>query len=252
MFQPVSLKGGSPSPIDENIRNKYLFIYIIIIIISFFPGIIFEYFYFIYFLDPQFFWILLLLFPINFLIFFYGLQFSAILISVLLLKICMLIYPPKEGIFKRNIHDKNYFFWNIRNVIKKWPLFLMASNPFPWLTTRFVLRFFGVKIGKNCICDNSWISSEFVEIRDNVIIGMSSIILTFGVEEKTFIIKKIIIKENALIGAKCVIMPGTIVEEKVKLSAHSYTNYDQILNKGSIYLGHPAKLKQLKKDNGNK
>ena len=48
MFQPASLKGDSPTPIDERIRNKYLILYFLIILASFFPCSIFEYYYFIY------------------------------------------------------------------------------------------------------------------------------------------------------------------------------------------------------------
>ncbi|MFX1239387.1 MAG: hypothetical protein ACFE8P_16925, partial [Promethearchaeota archaeon] len=97
--------------------------------------------------------------------------------SSLLLILIRIIFKPKEGEFKRNPKDRNYLFWNIRNLVKKWPLYIMASNPFPWLKHRFNLRFFGVKIGKNCICDNCWISSEFITIGKNCIIGVSSVIV---------------------------------------------------------------------------
>jgi acetyltransferase-like isoleucine patch superfamily enzyme len=180
--------------------------------------------------------------PINIIIAIYILHFSAILFSLLFLTIINLIHKPKEGIFQRNIHDKDYFFWNLRNLIKKWPLFIIASNPFPWFKYRFTLRFFGVKIGENCICDNSWISSEFISIGKNVIIGMASTLLTFGIEQNKFIIKKIIIEDNCIIGAKCVLLPGTVIKRNTKLSAHSYTNYDQLLEQNLLYMGHPAKI----------
>jgi acetyltransferase-like isoleucine patch superfamily enzyme len=131
-------------------------------------------------------------------------------------------------------------------MIKKWPLFIAASNPFPWLKNRFVLRFFGVKIGKHTICDNSWISSEFVTIGKNVIIGMNSTLISFGIEQDKFIIKRIEVGNNVVIGAKCVILPGTKINDDVKLSAHSYTSYNSNLDKGKIYLGHPAKVKTIK------
>ncbi|MFX1337747.1 MAG: acyltransferase, partial [Promethearchaeota archaeon] len=151
----------------------------------------------------------------------------------------------KEGIFKREINDKDYFYWNLRNLIKKWPLFLIASNPFPWCKNRFTLRFFGVKIGKSSVCDNSWISSEFVSIGRNVIIGMASTIISFGIEQDKFILKKIAIEDNTVIGAKCVLLPGTRIRKGAKLSAHSYTDFNQVLEENLIYTGHPAKLKNL-------
>ena len=243
MFQPVSLKGDSPSPIDERIRGKYLILYIGIIILSLIPFSIFEYSYVIYLWSKTDYWLFFILLPFNALTAIYIIQFSAILISVLILKIVNILHVPKEGNFKRSLKDRDYFFWNIRNIVKKWPLYLTASNPFPWFKNRFTLRFFGVKIGKKSICDNSWISSEFVSIGANVIIGMNSTILSFGIEQDNFILRKIRVESGALIGAKCVLLPGTAMEQNSKLSAHSYTSYNQVLKENLIYLGHPAKLK---------
>ena len=245
MFQPASLKGDSPTPIDERLRNRYLFLYIVIIILSFVPCSLFEYWYFINFWRSDFYWLFFLLLPFNILILIYLLQISSIIFSLLFLSIVKLLHRPKEGIFKRDLSDKEYRYWNLRNLIKKWPLFILASNPFPWFKNRFVLRFFGVKIGKKSICDNCWISSEFVSIGKNVIIGMNSTILSFGVEQDSFFIKKIVIDDNTLIGAKCVLLPGTIMKKGAKLSAHSYTNVGDILEENSVYMGHPAKIKKL-------
>ncbi len=245
MFQPASLKGDSPTPIDERFRNKYLILYFIIIILSFFPCIIFEYVYLVFLWKEGFYLLFFFLLPFNIVLLIYLLQLSAILISVLFLIIIKLIFPPKEGSFNRDIKDKNYIYWNLRNVVKKWPLFINASNPLPWFKNRFTLRFFGVKIGKKGIYDNSWISSEFVSIGKNVIIGMGSTLLSFGIEQDKFILKKIIIEDDVLIGAKCVLLPGTHIKRNSKLSAHSYTNFNQVLEENSIYIGHPAKLKEI-------
>jgi len=244
MYQPASLKGDSPTPIDERLRNRYLILYFAIIIMSFIPCVLFEWFYAILLWRDGLYLLFIFIFPINLLALLHILQISAILFSILVLTIVKLIYSPKEGIFIRNIKDKNYFYWNLRNIVKKWPLFITASNPFPWLKNRFTLRFFGVKIGKKGIHDNSWISSEFVSIGKNVIIGMNSNILSFGIEQDKFILKKIVIEDDVLIGAKCVLLPGTHIKSNTKLSAHSYTKFNQILQEKSIYIGHPAKLKE--------
>jgi acetyltransferase-like isoleucine patch superfamily enzyme len=176
------------------------------------------------------------------------LQLSALIFSLLFLVVIKLIHRPREGVFRRDIKDKEYKYWNLRNAVKKWPLYVTASNPFPWLKNRFILRFFGAKIGSKTICDNGWISSEFVSIGKNVIMGMASTAISFGIEQDKFILKKIIIEDDALIGAKCVLMPGTIIKRGAKLSAHSYTNYNDVLDEGKIYRGHPAKLEKEKED----
>ncbi|MHA2130916.1 MAG: acyltransferase, partial [Promethearchaeota archaeon] len=201
------------------------------------------YVYILYFWKKGFYLIFFLLFPLNFIILIYLAQLSAILISVLFLTIIKILHPPNEGYFSRDINDKDYLFWNLRNLSKKWPLFITSSNPFPWLKNRFILRFYGVKIGKKTFCDTCWISSEFISIGKNVIIGMGSTLLSFGIEQDKFILKQIQVEDNVLIGAKCVLLPGTIIKKNAKLSAHSYTNYNERLEENSIYLGHPAKLK---------
>ncbi len=244
MFQPASLKGISPTPIDERIRKKFLVLYIVIIISSLIPTSLFEFWYITFFWSEMYFWIFFIALPFNIFLSIHIIQFSAILVSVLFLKIINLIHAPKEGNFKRSIEDRDYYFWTIRNIVKKWPLYVMASNPFPWLKNRFTLRFYGIKIGKKTICDNSWISSEFVSIGKNVIIGMNSTILSFAIEQDKFILKKIIVDDNVLIGAKCVLLPGTIIKRNAKLSAHSYTNHNHVLEEKSNYRGHPAKLEE--------
>jgi acetyltransferase-like isoleucine patch superfamily enzyme len=244
MFQPASLKGESPTPVDEKIRGKYLIIYLVIIILSFIPCSFFEYFYVFYLWKKGMYLFFFLFAPLNIVVLIYILQFSAILFSMLFLIIIKLIYTPKEGIFPRDINNKNYIYWNLRNISKKWALFITASNPFPWLKNRFTLRFFGVKIGKKTMCDTCWISSEFVEIGSNVIIGMGSTLLSFGIEQDKLILRKIKVEDGVMIGAKCVLLPGTILKNGTKLSAHSYTNFGDVLEENSIYLGHPAKLKE--------
>jgi acetyltransferase-like isoleucine patch superfamily enzyme len=243
LFQPASLKGDSPTPIDERIRNRFIILYIIIMIISFIPCSFFEYYYMLYFWKDSFYWLFFLLLPFNALILIYLLQITATIIAALILRVINLIHKPKEGNFRRSIKDKDYLYWNIRNIVKKWPLYITASNPFPWLKNRFTLRFFGVKIGRYSICDNCWISSEFISIGNNVIIGMNSTLISFGIEQDNFILKKSIIEDNVLIGAKCVILPGTLIKQNTKLEAHSYTNYNDILKEDSLYSGQPAKLK---------
>lgn len=244
MFQPASLKGESPVPIDERIRKKYLIIYLIIMCLSFIPVAFFEYWYIQKFWNSNYYWLFFLLLPFNAVVALYILEFSAIFVSLLFLIVVKIIHKPREGIFKRDIKDKDYFYWNVRNIIKKWPLYIAASHPLPWFKNRFVLRFFGTKIERKCICDNSWISSEFVTIGKNVIIGMGSTLLTFGIEQDKFILKKIRVESDALIGAKCVLMPGTCMKRGAKLSAHSYTSYNAVLEADSVYIGHPAKLRE--------
>ena len=92
MFQPASLKGDSPTPLDERLRRKYLIIYSIIISFSFIPCILFEYAYLTIFWKEGLYLIFFLLSPLNIIVLIYLLQFSAILISVLILTLINIIF----------------------------------------------------------------------------------------------------------------------------------------------------------------
>ena len=78
MFQPASLKGDSPTPIDERVRNKYVVLYLLIIILSFIPCSIFEYIYVEYLWREGLHLLFFLMLPFNFLFLIYILQLSAI------------------------------------------------------------------------------------------------------------------------------------------------------------------------------
>ena len=65
MFQPASLKGDSPTPIDERIRKKFLVLYIVIIILSLIPASLLEFWYIRLFWSETNFWIFFIALPFN-------------------------------------------------------------------------------------------------------------------------------------------------------------------------------------------
>ena len=87
MFQPASLKGDSPTPVDERLRIRSLPIYFLIITLSFIPLILIEYTYISIFWRENLYLLFWFLIPLNLIISFYTLQLSAILISFLILNI---------------------------------------------------------------------------------------------------------------------------------------------------------------------
>ena len=124
-----------------------------------------------------------------------------------------MVFKPKEGIFKRDPNDKHYLFWNLRNIIKKWPLFISASNPFPWLKNRFILRFFGVKIGKSVVLYEGYIDPEFIEIGNDTMTSLHVCIFSHLIYHDKVIIKKVKIGKKCIIGPHTIISPGTIIKD---------------------------------------
>lgn len=172
---------------------------------------------------------------------------SSILTAKIFLAFINLIHKPKEGIFKRSKKDKDYCYWSLRSVVKKWPFWLARQLNLPLLET-FAFKILGVKTSFSNSLYEGWIDCEFVDIGKNVRIGQGSLILSNMIVRDNLIIKRVIIKDNVIIGAHSVILPGTIIEYDTILDAISMTTVNQHLENGSIYRGVPAKkmVNQLK------
>jgi hypothetical protein len=143
-------------------------------------------------------------------------------------------------VFLRDKSDKDYRYWCIRNVIKKWPIWLAHKFPLPFLDN-LCFKVFGVKTKFSNSLFEGWVDSEFIEFGKGVIIGKSSIVQSSLIIGNLLIIKKTIIDDNAHIGAHTVVMPGSHVGKNCILAASSATIVDQTLEEGWIYVGLPAK-----------
>jgi acetyltransferase-like isoleucine patch superfamily enzyme len=66
-------------------------------------------------------------------------------------------------------------------------------------------------------------------------------------EKGLIIMDKVKIGDNCVIGAGSIIMPGAILENNVKLATGSVVKKDQVLKKGKVYGGIPAKKIKIKK-----
>jgi len=163
---------------------------------------------------------------------------SAILARIFLLFI-NLFHKPREGVFDRSTFDKDYCYWSLRSVVKKWPIWIGRQLSVPILE-KFILRILGCQISFSIAFHDSWIDTEFVEIGKNVKIGQGGIISSFLLVKSKLIIKKVKVEEDAIIGAHSILFPGTYMKKNSEISVNSATNVNQILEENSIYSGSPA------------
>ena len=175
---------------------------------------------------------------------FFLMYITTIFVSLFLAKVMLIIinflHKPREGIFLRDNSDRDYRFWSLRNVIKKWPIWLSHKFPVPFLDN-ICFKVFGVKTKFSNSLFEGWVDCEFIEFGKGVIIGKSSIIQSSLIVGSNLIIKKTIIGDNAHIGAHTVVMPGTHIGKNCILAASSATTVDQYLEPNWIYIGLPAK-----------
>ena len=224
--------------------------YFIIIIFSPHPTILLIWYYWQLF-PPELNLCFYIFFPF---IFFFGLILliinSAIIVRIFLIFI-NLIHKPREGVFIRDRTDKDYCYWSLRAVIKKWPTWLARQLSLPFLEL-LVLKILGAKISFSSSLNEGWIDCEFVELGKNVIIGQGSFVISNIVIKNKLILKRVIIKDNVIIAAHSIVLPGTIIEPNTILDAISMTTINQQLQSNSTYRGFPAKKIEgieLSKDN---
>ncbi|MFX1411407.1 MAG: hypothetical protein ACFFA6_13735 [Promethearchaeota archaeon] len=202
------------------------------------PSILWFWYFWQYFpkLDMMFY----ILFPIVFFISVIILIISSIIVAKIFLSFINLIHKPREGIFHRNKTDKDYCYWSLRSLIKKWPIWLARQLSLPLLEI-LVFKILGVKTSFSNSLNEGWIDCEFVEFGKNVKIGQGSLIMSNLIVQDKLIIKKVIIEDRVIIGAHSVVLPGTTIESNTILDVISMTIVNQHLESNSVYRGVPAK-----------
>jgi len=207
---PVSIHDG-PFTTNTLASKIFLVFYIVTIWGSILPLILEIYIFWKLIENHLFFFILLL--PIEIYIGYLILVFSSILLAKIFLLIINLIHKPKEGVFERKKTDRNYYFWSLRAVIKKWPIWISKFIPLP-IVDKLNVRWFHN-------------DSEFIEYGKNVCIGKGSSIKASIIFREFLIIKKIKIEDNVTIGSNCFIAPGTHIYKNTTIATMSETKFNQ-------------------------
>ena len=273
MSSPTSIKLAPPAYTDPRIRRKYIISYIIQIWLSCLPAAFLLYWF--YYAELEEFIpfsshaTLGASFSFRGMISNWGWEMPGLFFSILIPFILIAIYiitviwtaiitkihigllnlrhKPIEGVFYRSEKDKDYVYWNRRNLSRIFLNWLLFSVPFTFLKKAFAYRFFGVPIGKNTDMNHCWVSPEFIEIGDNVKIGQAAGVYSFQFEGDKLLVAKVVIKDDVLIGPQVVVYPGTIVNEGVTLDGGCFSDPFTEYEAYGVYHGTPAKLISINK-----
>lgn len=192
----------------------------------------------------QFFPILDLIFFILFpFAFFFGIIILIIISAItarFFLIFINIIHKPIEGVFERNKSDKDYCYWSLRALVRKWPTWLARQLSLPILEI-LVLKILGIKTSFSNSLHDGWIDCEFVKFGKNIKIGQGSFVISNIIIDNKLILKQVSIQDNVIIGAHSIVLPGTIIESNTILNALSMTTINQRLESNLIYQGNPAK-----------
>jgi acetyltransferase-like isoleucine patch superfamily enzyme len=179
-------------------------------------------------------------FPVWFIVGLFVFILSSIIVARFFLSFANLSHKPHEGVFTRSSDDKDYCFWSLRAIIRKWPVWLIRQLSLPFFEI-LAYKILGIKTSFSSALDNAWIDCEFIEIGKNVRIGQGSLIMSNIIVSDKLIIKKVLIGDNVIIGAHVLILPGTVIGDNTIVDSNGLTLINQKLEGNSIYSGNPAK-----------
>ncbi|MHA1612088.1 MAG: acyltransferase [Promethearchaeota archaeon] len=262
MSSPTSVKMTPPNYIDPRIRRRYLWMYIIQVWVSLLPTAFGIYWIF----SPWFDYVLPVTIPIMPFslpelvggIWDYPTWFAIATIPILLIFLYILtvastaivtkfsigflsrLHKPKEGIFFRDPKDKDFLYWNLRNLSRVFLFWVLHSSPSTLLKKFFGYSMFGIPIDRSTVINNTWISPEFVQIGKNVIIGQSASLYSYQIQGNKLLVAQIVIEDNVRIGPQVVLLPGIHVKHDAIISGGSFAHPFTVFEENASYQGGPA------------
>ena len=171
---------------------------------------------------------------------------SLLIISGIIIRIFNIRY--ESGKHDYNYKNKDAFRWIVVCSLYTPCRKLLEMFPMGWVKNLYY-KLLGMKIGKNTLVGGVIKDPCLTEFGDNVTMGEYSCVYghIHNMEKETIEMKKVIIGNNCVIGAGAFIMPGAVLEDDVTVAAGALVTKNQVLEKGKIYGGIPAKEIKKKK-----
>ena len=171
---------------------------------------------------------------------------SGLLLGKLLLIILELIHKPREGLFKVDKNNKDYYYYCLRYTIKKFIFWTWNNFCFPWVSN-LAFKICNMRADFKSTMFDGWSDLEFIEYGNNIMIGQGAVVLSSMIIGDHFLIKKVIIGDHVVLGGNSIVSPGTVIGSGTTLGVWASTHIGQTLEPDWIYIGRPArKFKQTK------
>ena len=168
--------------------------------------------------------------------FIYG--FSAIIIIPIPNRLVLHYLKPRRGPY----YSIELFWWYLHNIFT----YVVRYSFLEWVTPTpfniFFYRRMGMKIGNRVEINTTNISDPgLITIEDGVTIGGSATIIAHYGVQGYLIIAPVLIRKNATIGLRAIVMGGVEIGERVKVLPNSVVLPKTIIPAGETWAGVPAK-----------
>ncbi|MGY1806359.1 Pls/PosA family non-ribosomal peptide synthetase [Blastococcus sp. SYSU D00669] len=103
------------------------------------------------------------------------------------------------------------------------------------------LRLFGTRVGQRTLIDTTYVTEfDLVDIGDDVSVGTNASLQTHLFEDRVMKMDRVTLRDRASVGAKAVVLYGSVVEEDASLVAMSLAMKGEVLPAGTTWCGIPA------------
>jgi non-ribosomal peptide synthetase-like protein len=103
------------------------------------------------------------------------------------------------------------------------------------------LRLFGARIGRRTLIDTTYLTEfDLVTIGDDASVGAIASLQTHLFEDRVMKMDHVILRDRASVGAKAVVLYGSVIEEDASLAAMSLVMKGEVLPAGTTWCGIPA------------
>ncbi len=168
----------------------------------------------------------------------------SLLLGKLFLIVLKLIHAPKEGLFKIDKKNKDYSFYCLRIVIKKFIFWTYNNFCFPW-ASNLAFKMCDMKADFKSTMFDGWSDVEFIDFGNNMMLGQGAIVFSSTIiridKIDYLLIKKVIIGDHVVLGGNAIVAPGTIIGKGTTLGVWGATHIGQVLEPDWIYIGRPAR-----------
>ena len=163
----------------------------------------------------------------------------SLLFGRVFLTILELIHKPREGLFKLEKSDRDYYFFCLRVIVKKYVFWVWNNFCFPW-ASNLAYKAMKIKADFKSTMFDGWSDVEFVEFGNNIMLGQGAVLLSSMIIGDHLLLKKVIVGDHVVIGGNAIVAPGTIIGRGSTLGVWATTHIGQVLEPDWIYIGRPA------------
>lgn len=173
------------------------------------------------------------------------LVFGAIFIAltIFFMRLLNFLFPFQEGRFVIADNPWVFYGWSLWSYLYITNLYFLYQNLLiPPMFRKPFYQLLGAKIGKGIISMNAVITDPaMLVLGENVIIGEGSLIIGHLITSPgRFMMKKVRIENDALIGVRSVILPGVTIGAHAMVKAGSIVYPGTIIAPGELWGGNPA------------